>query len=90
MGIDIVVIILFDEYMIKIFVKDFVDEILVKKLKVKKIVIGYDFIFVRVKEGNVNLLKSLEYEFGFEVEVIKFIKINDVRVSSIYIRSLVF
>ncbi|MDB0440720.1 bifunctional riboflavin kinase/FAD synthetase [Clostridioides difficile] len=89
LGIDIVVIIPFDEYMTKIPAKDFVEEILVKKLKAKKIVIGHDFTFARAKEGNVNLLKSLEDEFGFEVEIIKPIKINDVRVSSTYIRSLV-
>lgn len=89
LGIDTVVIIPFDEYMTKISANDFVEEILVKKLKSKKIVIGHDFTFARSKEGNVNLLKNLEKEFGFEVDVIKPIKINDVRVSSTYIRNLV-
>lgn len=89
LGIDIVVMIPFDEYMTKISPIEFVKEILIEKLGAKKIVVGHDFTFARKKEGNTKLLEKLSNEYGFELEIINPIKINDIRVSSTYIRQLV-
>ncbi len=89
LGIDIVVMIPFDEYMTKISPIEFVKEILIEKLGAKKIVVGHDFTFARKKEGNTKLLGKLSNEYGFELEIINPIKINDIRVSSTYIRELV-
>lgn len=89
LGIDIVVMIPFDEYMTKISPIKFVKEILIEKLGAKKIVVGHDFTFARKKEGNTKLLEKLSNEYGFELEIINPIKINDIRVSSTYIRQLV-
>lgn len=88
-GVDYVVSIPFDEYMTKISATEFVEGILLDKLGAKKIIVGYDFTFARNKEGNAKLLKVLSDKYGFDLEIINPIKINDIRVSSTYIRNLV-
>ena len=49
---------------------------------------GHDFTFARNKEGDAILLKALGGEYDFDVEIVKPIKINNIRVSSTYIRNL--
>ncbi|HSQ87908.1 bifunctional riboflavin kinase/FAD synthetase [Romboutsia sp.] len=89
LGIDLIVSIPFDEYMTKISPQEFVEDILVNKLGVEKIIVGYDFTFARNKEGNTDLLKILSHKYKYKLDVVKPIKINGMRVSSTYIRSLV-
>lgn len=89
LGIDMVVIVPFDEKMTKISANDFVKSILMDRLNAEKIIIGHDFSFARNKEGNPEVLKTLSKKYNFEVEVVEPIKINDIRVSSSYIRKLI-
>ena len=88
LGVDIVINLPFDEYMTKISAIDFVENILVKKLNAKKIYVGHYFTFERNKEVDAILLKALGGEYDFDVEIVKPIKINNIRVSSTYIRNL--
>lgn len=88
LGVDIVINLPFDEFMTKISAIDFVEKILVKKLNAKKIYVGHDFTFARNKEGDAILLKALGGEYDFDVDIVKPIKINNIRVSSTYIRNL--
>ena len=88
LGVDIVINLPFDEFMTKISAIDFVENILVKKLNAKKVYVGHDFTFARNKEGDAILLKALGGEYDFDVEIVKPIKINNIRVSSTYIRNL--
>lgn len=88
LDVDLVVSIPFDECMTKISAQEFVEKILVDKLHVEKIIVGYDFTFARNKEGNTNVLRKLSKQYNYELEVIKPIKINGTRVSSTYIRNL--
>lgn len=89
LGVDIVVSIPFDEFMTQISANEFVKDILVNKLGAKKIIVGHDFTFARNKEGDHSSLQSLASEYNFIVDVVKPIKINDIRVSSTYIRNLI-
>lgn len=89
LGVDIVFMIPFDEYMTKISPKDFVKEILHEKLKCKKVIVGHDFTFARNKEGNASLLKTLGKNYDMNVKIIEPIKIRGRRVSSSYIRKLI-
>lgn len=88
-GVDYIISIPFNEFMTKISAYDFVKDILISKLNAQKIIVGYDFNFARNKEGNASLLNDLSSEFKFELEVIKPIKINKIRVSSTLIRDLI-
>jgi len=67
--------------------KDFVENILVKKLKVKHVIIGYDHHFGRNRSANIEDLKVFGKEYGFEVESITAQDINEVAVSSTKIRT---
>ncbi|MFI3210274.1 MAG: bifunctional riboflavin kinase/FAD synthetase [Peptostreptococcaceae bacterium] len=89
LGIDIIINIKFDEFMTKIDKYTFVKDILKESLKAKKIIVGHDFTFAKKKEGNVDTLIELSKEFGFCVEVIDEIKINQKRISSTHIRHLI-
>jgi riboflavin kinase/FMN adenylyltransferase len=48
----------------------FVEEILVKKIGVRHLVVGYDYAFGRNREGNAEFLRHKGIELGFEVEVL--------------------
>ena len=89
MGVDYIINIQFDEYMTKISGYDFVKEILLDTLKAKKVIVGHDFTFARNKEGNINLLQELSKQYGFLLEIVNPIKIDDIRISSTYIRKLI-
>ena len=89
LGVDILVIIPFDSYMTKISPIEFIKGVLIDKLGAGKIIVGHDFTFARRKEGNTKLLKEMSSKYGFELEIVNPIKVNDIRVSSTYIRQLV-
>ena len=89
MGVDYIINIPFDEYMTKISGYEFVKEILLDTLGAKKIIVGYDFTFARNKEGNIDLLQELSKRYGFSLEIVNSIKLDDIRISSTYIRKLI-
>lgn len=66
----------------EVFIKDY----LVDKLKVKKLIVGYDHHFGKNREGNYTQLKKLGEKYDFEVEEIPAQYIDDVAVSSTKIR----
>jgi len=89
MGVDYIINIPFDEYMTKISGFDFVKGILLDTLGAKKIIVGYDFAFARNKEGNIKLLQELSSKYGFDLEVVNPITLDNIRISSTYIRDLI-
>ncbi|MDY7395733.1 bifunctional riboflavin kinase/FAD synthetase [Aureibaculum sp. 2210JD6-5] len=66
---------------------DFVRDILIKRLKLKKLVIGYDHHFGRNREGNFKQLQEYGSLYGFTVEEIPAQDIKDISVSSTKIRN---
>ena len=66
----------------------FVRDVLVKKLNVDHLVIGYDHHFGRNREGSINELNELSTLYNFTLEQIPPQKKNDVSVSSTKIRAL--
>lgn len=66
---------------------EFVRDVLVKKLGVKKLVIGYDHHFGRNREGSFEDLEELAPIYNFEVERIAEQDVNNVAVSSTKIRN---
>ena len=83
-----------DDLVIEPFTKDFaqlsalgfVREILVNKLSIKKLVIGYDHQFGKNREGNFEQLQEFGELYNFEVEKITAQEIENVSVSSTKIR----
>ena len=67
----------------------FVRDILVNKLKINKLVIGYDHHFGRNREGDFNLLNNLSNLYKYEIEKINPQTFKDVSVSSTKVRKLI-
>lgn len=66
---------------------EFVRDYLVNKLKVKKMIIGYDHQFGKNREGTLGLLKDLAPIYDFQVQEIPAQDIESVNVSSTKIRN---
>jgi riboflavin kinase/FMN adenylyltransferase len=87
LGLDVLVIKKFTKEFSRLTAEAFVSEILVKQLRVKKIIIGYDHHFGRNRTANIDDLKAFGEIYDFEVEEISAQDINDVSVSSTKIRN---
>jgi riboflavin kinase/FMN adenylyltransferase len=85
-GIDHLVVIPFSKDFARLTSLEFVRDILVAKIGVKMLVIGYDHHFGRNREGSIEQLRDLAPQFGFEVEEIPAQDIDHVNVSSTKIR----
>ena len=86
-GIDHLIIHPFTYQFSRLSALEFVRDILVNKLKAKKIIIGYDHRFGRNRTANIDTLKEFGEQFDFEVEEISEKDIEDVAVSSTKIRT---
>ena len=85
-GIDHLIIHPFTQQFSRLSAREFVRDILVHKLKAKKIIIGYDHRFGRNRTADINDLREFGKEYEFEVEEISKQDIEDVAVSSTKIR----
>ncbi|UCF72367.1 MAG: bifunctional riboflavin kinase/FAD synthetase [Deltaproteobacteria bacterium] len=88
-GIDIFLLIRFTLEFAAISASDFVKGILVDKLGIKEIVVGYDYTFGNNREGNINLLKEMGQQFNFKVHEVGPIYLGKSLVSSTSIRNLI-
>jgi riboflavin kinase/FMN adenylyltransferase len=86
-GIDQMIIIPFTREFAQTSSEDFITNILVEKIGVKKLIVGYDHHFGKNREGNYEQLIILGKKLGFEVEEIPAEVIDGVAVSSTKIRN---
>ncbi len=89
LGLNTLIIQPFTKNFANISSHDFTKEILVKKLNVKKIILGYDHRFGKNRESSVEDLIQLGLTYNFEVEVISAKKINSINISSTKIRKAI-
>lgn len=85
-GIDHLIVHPFTQQFSRLTAREFVRDILVNKLKAKKVIIGYDHRFGRNRTADINDLREFGKEYDFEVEEISKQDIEDVAVSSTKIR----
>lgn len=85
-GIDELIIHPFDKEFSRLTAYEFVRNYLVEKIKVSKLVIGYDHHFGKNREGNFEQLQEYGEMFGFNVEEITAKTLNDIAISSTKIR----
>lgn len=86
-GLDHLIIHPFTKEFSRMTASEYVEEILVKSLNVKKVIIGYDHRFGRNRTANIDDLKDFGRIFDFDIEEISAREINDVAVSSTKIRN---
>ena len=87
LGIDNVVIIPFTVEFSQISAIEYIQELLIKKFQPKYIVIGYDHRFGLNRQGDINMLRNYEKEFGYEVIEIPKQEIEEITISSTKIRN---
>lgn len=85
-GIDAVICAEFTREFAAILPEDFVKGILVEKLGVKEILIGYDYVFGKGKQGTTEALKQMEQKYDFHVTVVPAYTLDDKVVSTTRIR----
>ncbi|RJP45548.1 MAG: bifunctional riboflavin kinase/FAD synthetase [Desulfobacteraceae bacterium] len=91
-GIDVLICIRFDETFAAITARQFVEDILVRRIGTRAIIIGEDYAFGRNREGNVEFLREYGKTFGFEVIVAQWISDTfhaGERISSTRVREVV-
>ncbi|KMQ67328.1 riboflavin biosynthesis protein RibF [Chryseobacterium sp. FH2] len=86
-GIDNLFLKEFDEEFRNLTGEEFVRQILIDKLNVKYLIIGYDHSFGKNKSGNFELLQKLSKELDFEVEQMEAINIHENNISSTKVRN---
>ena len=88
-NIDTILCIPFTPEFAAIEAEAFVRELLVGKIGIKEIVVGYDYSFGRNREGNMGLLREMGATYGFKVHKVEPVRIDGTLVSSTRIRELV-
>ncbi len=88
-GIHTILCLQFDETFAAISAEDFVQDILVEKIGVKELVVGYDYTFGHNRTGNIELLRGMGKNSGFQVHVVQPVLMGKRVVSSTSIRELI-
>lgn len=86
LGVDYVLCLRFDHRLAALTAKQFVEHILVQKLKTAYIVVGDDFHFGQQRSGDIALLQQLGQQWNFHASAIDTHTANTQRVSSSYVR----
>ena len=88
-GLDHLVVHPFTKEFSKLSAREYVEELLVKKLNTNTLVIGYDHHFGYDRKGNIELLKKLQKEFNYQLEEITVHEIDEIKISSTKIRTAI-
>ena len=88
-GIDVLIIIPFTKEFAKTKAEDFVNEILLDKIGMKELIVGYDYCFGKGREGTTEYLKAQGKEKDFPVTVMDPFEVDGVIASSTEVRKRV-
>lgn len=86
--IDLLVILKFTRQLAEMAAEDFVRDILVRKLGVKHLIIGYDYAFGHNRQGDAAFLAEKGSEYGFTLEVLEPVRAEQQAHSSTAIRKV--
>jgi riboflavin kinase/FMN adenylyltransferase len=88
-GIEQVLIMPFDRDVAHLSPEQFVEQVLVRKLGVRAVVLGHDFRFGYKQSGNVRVLEELGRKYGFTTEEVNPVTVRGRLVSSTALRQLI-
>lgn len=88
-GMDVIFCIPFTREFAAISARNFVEDILLKKIGIKELVVGYDYTFGHERRGDIFLLGEMGEKLGFKIHIIEPVYIDRRLVSSTSIRKLV-
>lgn len=87
-GIKVIICIDFDREFSRMTAEEFIEGLLIKRIGVRGVIVGHDYRFGRGKKGDVRMLRRYSRRFGFDVNVVRNMKIMGQPVSSTRIRQL--
>ena len=85
-GIDHLIVFPFTKEFAELTYTGFVEEVLIKKLHTHCLVVGYDHKFGKNREGGYEYLQNCAETFGFEIEKLDVLLVDNAYVSSTHIR----
>lgn len=85
-NIDYMLVLEFTESLSKMSAENFLEDIIIKKLNAKYIVIGYNHFFGAERRGDIQLLENNAGKFGYTVELKDAVVNGDQKISSSLIR----
>jgi riboflavin kinase/FMN adenylyltransferase len=85
-GVDHLIIVEFDDFIINLRACDFIESILVKKVGIRHLLVGYDHHFGRGREGNFDIISDCAAKFGFTVSQVPEVLYGSENISSSAIR----
>lgn len=88
-GADLVVVAAFDRAFAELTPEEFVDQVLISRLKAAAVVVGANFRFGRKRSGDVDRLRALGRERGFEVVSVEPVIVHGSPVSSTRVRNAI-
>jgi riboflavin kinase/FMN adenylyltransferase len=88
-GVDVIFCLPFTRQFASIPARDFVQDILVDKIGIREVVVGYDYAFGYKREGGIKLLQEMGDTIGFKVHVVEPIQLNSTLVSSTSVRKFI-
>ncbi|EFI33506.1 riboflavin biosynthesis protein RibF [Desulfonatronospira thiodismutans ASO3-1] len=89
LGVDYILCMTFNKDIASMEPEDFVYDFLVKKLRLRELIVGYDYVFGKNRRGNFHLLQQLGQKYGFSVDQFMPVMVDGAIVSSTRIRDLV-
>ncbi|RJP22517.1 MAG: bifunctional riboflavin kinase/FAD synthetase [Candidatus Omnitrophota bacterium] len=90
MGVDAVIGVLFDIPTCSISAANFINDVLIGRLRAKEIVVGYNFAFGKGREGNVHMLKACESDQFERVTIVDRLMYEEQPISSTLIRGKLY
>ncbi len=88
-GVDVIFCLPFTRQFASIPARDFVQDILVDRIGIREMVVGYDYAFGYKREGGIKLLQEMGDTIGFKVHVVEPIQLNSTLVSSTSVRKFI-
>jgi riboflavin kinase/FMN adenylyltransferase len=88
LGVDLLVALPFTSSLAEMEAEAFVKEILLQRLRIEFLCLGFDFRFGKGRQGTPDLLRKMAKTLGFEVEVLPPVTVDGTVVKSTIIRDL--
>ncbi len=86
LDVDVTVVVKFDKELAQYEARPFVEEILMRKLSVGHLIIGYDHAFGKNRSGRVDFLKEAQKSHGFGLEIVSPVRNDHLPIKSSRIR----
>lgn len=88
-GIEAALVLRFDEALSKMGAEEFIEKYLAETMRAREVLVGDNFRFGHKQKGDVATLRALGKRFGFEVEIVGSLQVDDSVVSSTAVRTAV-